>query len=478
MPRTPLLALTYVLIGCEAATGVRFPSPVAERPGTVNQYRGEPSHQGLAPDATRLDRQPHVVWKAGPFGIGTYDASKSTPAVSEDRVYVGEDDGLLRALDRETGQVVWSFATRRHFQELSRSDSLFTGIHGSPAFDEHNVYIGDYAGWLYAVDRSDGHLVWERLLGGSIGSSPVLDGERLFIAVEFPTPDGKVFALQAADGQLLASSAFLGDHIHATVSLDEARNTLVVGSNGGVLVSLSPSDLGLRWTLTFEDAIKSTAAIVDDAVLVTAWDGNLHAVALANGEPRFQIQTQDRSMSSPAVWDGIVTFGSHDKSMTLADAATGLVRSRYPHQGGDLLVARDDPGERPRGGGFNRWDALCLGPARWLPALAIPPWHQHHLGPRGRRPQPLRQRRPWNPLAPRLSRVTLPGWRTQPVVRRSVPSSGFAYPSQSAKTYGRSPAHRRLHWVPVDRVGGGGLRPPEPERGREREPSQGSRLAR
>jgi outer membrane protein assembly factor BamB len=276
-----------------------------------------------------LDRQPHVVWKAGPFGVGTYDASKSTPAVSEDRVYVGEDDGLLRALDRKTGQVVWSFATRRHFQELSRSDSLFTGIHGSPAFDEHNVYIGDYAGWLYAVDRADGHLVWERLLGGSIGSSPVLAGKRLFIAVEFPEPDGKVFALQAADGQILASSAFLGDHVHATVSLDEARNTLVVGTNAGVLVSLSPSDLGLRWTLTFEGAIKSTAAVVDDTVMVTAWDGNLQAVALTTGEPRFQIQTQDRSMSSPAAWDGIVAFGSHDKSLTLAEAATGRVTSRY-----------------------------------------------------------------------------------------------------------------------------------------------------
>jgi outer membrane protein assembly factor BamB len=124
------LVLACAVLGCDGSTGLRVPA--SPGPSTVNQYRVEPSHQGLAPSSTRLNRQPKVVWSAGPFGIGTYDASKSTPAVSEDRVYVGEDDGLLRALDRKTGEVVWSFVTRRHFQELGRSDSAFTGIHGSP----------------------------------------------------------------------------------------------------------------------------------------------------------------------------------------------------------------------------------------------------------------------------------------------------------------------------------------------------------
>lgn len=321
------LVLACAVMGCEGSTGLHLPA-LTGPPSTVNQYRGEPSHQGLAPSSTRLNRQPKVVWSAGPFGIGTYDASKSTPAVSEDRVYVGEDDGLLRALDRETGAVVWSFATHQHFQELGRGDSAFTGIHSSPAFDEHHVYVGDYDGWLYAVDRQDGSLVWQQLLGGSIGSSPVLDGENIFIAAEFPTPDGKVFALRASDGLEFFQSAFLGHHIHGTVSLDETRKSLVVGTNDGTLLGLSASDLTRRWQQTVGGAIKSTAAIVGDLAMVTAWDGALHAVSLGSGEPRFEVHTQDRSMSSPAVWDGIVCFGSHDHSLTCADTDTGQVRWR------------------------------------------------------------------------------------------------------------------------------------------------------
>jgi outer membrane protein assembly factor BamB len=321
MLRARPLVLACVLGGCNGSTSLH---PMG--PGTVNQYRGDPMHQGLAPTTTRLDGPPRVVWSAGPFGSGTYDASKSTPAISEDRVYVGEDDGLLRALDRGSGAVVWSFATHRHFDEAGRGDSAFTGIHGSPAFDQHNVYVGDYAGWLYAVDRKTGALVWEKAVAGSIGSSPVLDGERLYIAVEFPTPDGQVLALRASDGALLSASPLLGEHIHATVSLDQARATLVVGTNQGVLLGLSPTALTLSWTADLGGAIKSTAALADDLALVTAWDGALHVVTLSTGQPRFTVPTQDRSMSSPALWDGLVCFGSHDHSLTCADADTGQVR--------------------------------------------------------------------------------------------------------------------------------------------------------
>ena len=211
--------------------------------GTVNQYRFEPSHQGVALSAGRLDRRPLLVWSQGPLGIGNYDAAKSSPAIAEDSVYIGQDDGRLWALDRDTGESRWNFATRRHFQELGRPDRAYTGIHGSPAFDEANVYIGDYAGWLYAVDRRDGPLVWERQLGGSIGSSPVLDGERIWIAVEFPKPEGKVFAVRASDGAVLLASEYLGEQMHGSVSLSAQSARLVIGTNQGRVLGLLPESL-------------------------------------------------------------------------------------------------------------------------------------------------------------------------------------------------------------------------------------------
>ena len=305
-----------------------FPTEVdaTEPRGTVIQYRFESSHQGVALSASRLERRPLLVWSQGPLGIGDYGASKSSPAIAEDSVYVGQDDGRLWALKRNSGEPLWSFATRRHFEELGRPDRAYTGIHGSPAFDEKNVYIGDYAGWLYAVDRRSGELVWERQLGGSIGSSPVLDGERIWIAVEFPNPDGKVFAVRASDGALLLVSEYLGDQIHGTVSLSQPSARLVIGTNQGQVLGLLPESLAVAWTQWLDGAVKSTAAIVGDMALVTAWDGALHAFDLSSGQPRFSVSTQGRSMSSPAAWDDLACFGSHDYSLPCVELATGLVR--------------------------------------------------------------------------------------------------------------------------------------------------------
>ena len=299
------------------------PAPVL--PGAQPQYRLEPGHRGVAPPATQIDAVPRAIWKTGPLAVGRYNASKSSPAVDADVLYVGEDDGRLYALDRDSGAIRWAFATRRHFEEIGRGDGMSTGIHGSPAFDQSRVYVGDYAGWLYAVDRASGSLVWERKLGGSIGSSPVLFGQGVLIAVEFPAPDGRVFAICAEDGSLMYQSTFLGYHPHGTVSLHPTAGRLLVGTGAGSFFGLDLARGSVLWEARVAGAIKSTAAIGDTMAYVTAFDGMLHAVDVSTGWSRFEVQTGGPSMSSPALHEGLACFGSHDTRVRCVDAATGAV---------------------------------------------------------------------------------------------------------------------------------------------------------
>lgn len=294
--------------------------------GIAAQYRGEPAHHGVAPEGAELADPPVLVWTAGPFAIGTYDASKSSPAVDEETVYVGQDDGLLRAIDRQTGQLRWSFATRRHAEELGCSEAACTGIHGSAAFDDQRIYVGDYAGWLYAIERATGVLAWERELGGSIGSSPVIDGQKLWIAVEDPEPNGRVFLLDRMTGKVEAVSPYLGHHIHGTASLLPQHGFLITGTNAGQLYGLSPTTLEVVWGLGFGSAIKATAAVDGERAYITAWDGAMHAVDITTGSQVFSVPTSKPSLSSPAIFEEIVCFGSHDTKLRCVDQATGTLR--------------------------------------------------------------------------------------------------------------------------------------------------------
>jgi outer membrane protein assembly factor BamB len=312
----------------------RFPAAVPPAPaGTWPQYRLDANHQGLSPPGTGLGADLVLAWQSGPHGIGNYSASKSSPAVDIDRVYVGVDDGQLIALDRRDGTVAWRFQTHRYQVERETADSAHLGIHGSPAVDDRNVYIGDYSGWLYAIDKLTGDLVWERQLGGSIGASPVLLGEFLFIAVEYPVPDGKVFVLRAQTGEVVWTSPSLGQYPHSSVSIDAASGLLFVGANNGVLFCFDYVRGRQQWSYLTGGAIKSTAAVAGDTVYFTSWDGKLYGILGATGEKRLEFAATAASMSSPAVHEDAVFFGSDDGVLHAVNHRDGSLAWAFPTLG-------------------------------------------------------------------------------------------------------------------------------------------------
>ena len=306
--------------------------PIAD--DTVPQYRLDPTHHGRAPAGSAIDPVTAVVaWKSPALGIGDYRASKSSPAVDSERVFIGADDGRLHALDRGSGAVLWSFETHRFATEIAYAGSDHRGIHGTPAFDEGCVYIGDYDGWLYALDKRSGQPKWSVRLGDHIGASPVLYRGYLFIAVEFDDPDGQVFVIRTDNGQVAYASPRLGEHAHASVTIDPQRGLMLVGANNGQLNGFDFVQRRSAWRFAALAAIKSTAALSGDTVFITAWDFQLHALAVDSGVERFSFACRNMSMSSPSVWNDRVYFGCHDKKVYCVDGQGGALLWSFTTEG-------------------------------------------------------------------------------------------------------------------------------------------------
>ncbi len=293
--------------------------------GIFPQYRLEPTHRGISPPGSSVGPDMRLVWKSDPLAIGDYSASKSSPAVDEDSLFVGVDDGHLYALSRQDGSVLWRYKTHRYDVEQDKepTDSRHHGIHGTPAFDDTSVYIGDYSGYLYSLAKDTGELIWEVKLGGSIGASPVLFEDHIFIAVEYPKPDGKIFIVQASDGAVVYSTPYLGNHPHSSVTLDTERGYMFVGANNGLFFCFDFVNREEVWRYTTGAEIKSTAAVVDETVYITSWDHKLHAIDIETGDSRFAFEAESSSMSSPSSDGGRVYFGADDGYLYALDAATG-----------------------------------------------------------------------------------------------------------------------------------------------------------
>jgi outer membrane protein assembly factor BamB len=81
---------------------------------------------------------------------------RRAPAIADDTVYVGSDDGHLYAIDSTAGEARW---------RVQLGDKLTT----RPVVANGRIYVGSASGALSAVDASNGNPVWRVELGDGLG---------------------------------------------------------------------------------------------------------------------------------------------------------------------------------------------------------------------------------------------------------------------------------------------------------------------
>ena len=106
----------------------------------------------------------------------------------------------------------------------------------------------------------------------------------------------------------------------------------LAGVAGGGL----PERLDLLWTFKTAGPVKSSAAIVQDRVFIGSDDGNLYALALADGKKVWDFKTGGAVESSPLVLEGKVFVGSSDAFLYALEAATGKLVWKY--ETGDKIL--------------------------------------------------------------------------------------------------------------------------------------------
>ncbi len=117
------------------------------------------------------------LWNIPRLGIQN---SSSSPLISDNTIYTALDK-YLYALDIETHAKLWESPFRA-------GDSL----RSSPALGNDVLYIGSEDGRLYAVDAASGEELWHFTTGGEITSSPTLANGIIYVT----SHDGKLYAIE------------------------------------------------------------------------------------------------------------------------------------------------------------------------------------------------------------------------------------------------------------------------------------------
>lgn len=117
----------------------------------------------------------------------------ASPAIENKNVYIGDYAGNIYEVVIEQGR----FASHRRLVEASEDNASLVSV---PALSPTMLYAIANDKYLYAINREDGSTVWRYLLKGNVGeSSPIVCRDKIIVC----TKTGVVTILNADDGALL-----------------------------------------------------------------------------------------------------------------------------------------------------------------------------------------------------------------------------------------------------------------------------------
>jgi outer membrane protein assembly factor BamB len=176
----------------------------------------------------------------------------------------------------------------------------------SPVVEGGLVYVGSTDKNFYAIDQQTGALKWKFATEGPVVSSPAVSGGIAY----FGSYNGKFYALDAATGQLKWKFETGGERRYA----------------GRHLHGLLPAGETMPdpW-----DYFLSSPAVWNGGVYFGSGDGNVYALDAASGVLKWKFKTGDVVHSSPAISGGALYIGSWDTYLYALDATSGKELWRF-----------------------------------------------------------------------------------------------------------------------------------------------------
>jgi|GEM_PF-4954774 len=216
------------------------------------------------------------IWRRWFF----YTTSYSQPTVADGKVFIGLQEGLLVAMDAETGEDVWRYQAER--------------LRGAPAVDGKVAYFSCEDGKLYALSTdakmftkfpmlAKPEVKWTCDLGG-VGGTPVVYKDRIYIAV-----GDTLHAIDKNTGKEVWKTESLGPNLfdpavaHDNIFIGAGRSFYCLNNEGKTI-----------WKTNYTKAIYSPPILCGDDRIVFTYGNvgnytNCTCISQKDGKPIWEI---------------------------------------------------------------------------------------------------------------------------------------------------------------------------------------------
>jgi outer membrane protein assembly factor BamB len=230
-----------------------------------------------------------VIAFAAGFGVirwqKTIGPTESSPLLVGNRLYVGDWNGAVWALDARTGRTIWRRTPAR------------AAIKGAIASVAGRLYVGAYDGYVYCLGAQKGRLLWKsraqhRFYGHArFYSTPALAYGRVYIGAT----DGKVYSYGATTGKLLWSHG-TGGYVYASPAV--ADGLVFAGSYSKHFFAFDAATGDVRWSFAANGQISGSPTVIGRVVYFATLAGRTYALDTRTGR---QLWTYPDGKYTPVV---------------------------------------------------------------------------------------------------------------------------------------------------------------------------------
>lgn len=346
-----------------------------QEPGSANwnQWRG-PHRSGLSQAAAWPERlTPDTLsreWCASDLG-----PSYSGPVMDESRVYttetVDEEEEVVRAFDRESGEELWSTRWEGSMQVPFFAARNGSWIRSTPAVHGDSLYVAGIRDVLVCLDTRTGEERWrvdftERfgapLPTFGFASSPLVADGAVYVQagaslVKLDSANGDTIWRSMEDGGGMMGSAF-----SSPVLADLAGETQLLVASRSSLVGVRPNTGDVLWSQpirTFRGMNILTPQPYGDGVFLSAYGGRAQFFSVHGDGEEFVAEElwnnrAQANMTSPVVIDQHAYLYLRSKRFCCVDLESGEVAFISEPLGdeywsivgqGDRMLALNESGE-------------------------------------------------------------------------------------------------------------------------------------
>ncbi len=276
---------------------------------------------------------------SGPF-VAWSGRIKAGPFVREDMVFVGYAPGYLDALDRSTGRLIWRF----DLDDLSTPFPVFSGedIFFSTVSQGE---LGADKGTIYSLKRETGEVNWETEMeddGWFLHGKPVVVANGSIYFSYVVEHANSIYSMDASNGDLRWRYDVWGDSLLA----DDDR---VYFLGGAGVSSLGAESGNLDWQSPADTAGRIPRLAMAQNRIYFCGGGNMYSIDASSGELLWKHGLESECPSDdtnvPVIAGEGVFFGTSGPNGAFYsfDAGSGeLLWKRKSRQAGDVLSVASD----------------------------------------------------------------------------------------------------------------------------------------